>query len=270
MKNATFGGLIKDFRMRHRLSQLDVSLKIGWSDSTRLSKIEQGRAGKPTRETAEKIIQALGLAPEERGDFLFTGGYLPTDKEIKEALGQIKEKVDTWVYPAYMMDFSWRLLYTNIPNLLAINFGPESKDFVIKSKMNILEYSVLPKDQFPAIIEKGESPNSLKPFPVAQIATFKAENFRFQNEDWYKKLVKKLLQYQAFRDLWPKVSHEDYPKKLQDYEFKRSSFEKNGKKIVLNFHMYTAKITNYPQLQIVLYHPADKFTEDFFKNAKGK
>jgi len=40
MITATLGGLIKDFRIKKRLSQFDVSLRIGWKDTSRLSKIE--------------------------------------------------------------------------------------------------------------------------------------------------------------------------------------------------------------------------------------
>lgn len=266
MTNATLGGLIKDYRIRKRISQEQVSQKMGWADSSRLSKIEQGRAPKLKRETLDKLFSALGLEEYERGDFLYTGGYLPTDEEIQKVLEQVKNKIDTWPYPAYLMDFSWRLLFCNIPNLLAINFGEDALEFVNTTKTNILEYAVMPSDQFPSTVEKGDSPNSLKPFAIAQIASFKTENYRFQNEDWYKKLVKKLMKYKTFKELWPLISQRDYMKELQDYEFKRTTFFKGGQKIVLNFHMYTSRLISNPQLQIVLYHPADEFTRNYFKN----
>lgn len=266
--NNTLGGLIKDYRLKKRLSQYDVSLKLGWSDTSRLSKIEQGRVSKPKRETIDRLIEALDLEEYEKGDFLYTGGYLPTADEIERALSEVKTKIDGWQYPCYLMDFSWRLLYSNVPNLQAINFGKEALEFVNTSKTNILEYSVMPAEQFPCTVEKGDEENTLKPFAIAQIASFKTENYRFQNEDWYKKLVKKLMMYKTFRELWPTVSQTNYQKKFQDYEFKRTTFIKSGKKVVLNFHMYTSKIINFPQLQIVFYHPADKFTADYFKSPK--
>ncbi len=267
--NSTLGGLIKDYRLKKRLSQYDVSLKLGWSDTSRLSKIEQGRVSKPKRETINRLIDALELEEYEKGDFLYTGGYLPTDEEIEMALSLVKTRIDGWQYPAYLMDFSWRLLYCNIPNLQAINFGNEALEFVNTSKTSILEYSVMPEDQFPCVVEKGDDENSLKPFAVAQIASFKTENHRFQNEDWYKKLVKKLMTYETFKKLWPTISNTNYQKKLQDYEFKRTTFIRNGKSVVLNFHMYTSKIINFPQLQIVLYHPADEFTTVYFKTLQN-
>ena len=91
MVNITLGGLIKTYRINKRLSQFDVVTSIGWKDTSRLSKIEQGRV-KPTRPVVEKIISALNLSNEERGEFLLTGGYLPSDEEITKVIEIVKEK----------------------------------------------------------------------------------------------------------------------------------------------------------------------------------
>ena len=100
MITATLGGLIKDYRIKKRLSQFDVSLRIGWKDTSRLSKIEQGRVGKPTRETIEKIIKALGLSQYERGSMLLSCGIVPTREEIKNAIFRLRETIGTFKYPS--------------------------------------------------------------------------------------------------------------------------------------------------------------------------
>ena len=112
---ATLGGLIKDFRIQKRISQLEVATKMGWSDTTRLSKIEQGRTGKPTNAVLEKILDALDLSETERNEALLAGGYLPTDKEIIEAVNNVKNKINSWPYPATMTDFTWRMVAFNLP-----------------------------------------------------------------------------------------------------------------------------------------------------------
>lgn len=61
MVTATLGGLIKDYRIKKRLSQIDLSLRLGWKDASRISRIEQGRVGKPNRQTAERIIKIRNL-----------------------------------------------------------------------------------------------------------------------------------------------------------------------------------------------------------------
>lgn len=265
MITATLGGLIKDYRIKKRLSQLEVSLHIGWQDTTRLSKIEQGRVGKPTRETIEKIIKALDLNEQEKGDFLFIGGFLPSEEEIKEAIDETSQKIDNWPYPAYLMDFSFRWLYTNLHTIKTAGYGPEFKKVIIKNRPSFLEFPFLPKEQFSIEIFKGEDINSLKPFEIAQVAAFKSENERYQNESWYKKLVKYLMKYDKFREVWPRVTLKDYHKKLFDYEYKRMVGVYGGKKKSLDFHLQTAKLITDPRFQVILYYPANKEAEDFFK-----
>lgn len=261
MITATLGGLIKDYRIKKRLSQLEVSLHIGWQDTTRLSKIEQGRVGKPTRETIEKIIVALDLNEQEKGDFLYIGGFLPNEEEIKGAIDKTKDKIDSWNYPAYLMDFSFRWLYTNLYTIKVAGYSPNFKKVVIKNRPSFLEFPFYPKEQFGIEVSKGEDEKSLKPFDVAQIAAFKSENEKFQNESWYKKLVKYLMKYEKFRKLWPIITIKDYHKKLFDYEYKRMEGIYNGKRKTLDFHLQTAKLITDPRFQIVLYYPANKEAE---------
>lgn len=265
MLTATLGGLIKDYRIKKRLSQMEVSLRIGWKDTTRLSKIEQGRVGKPTRETIDKVIKALDLTDQEKGEFLFVGGYLPNDEEIKKAIKETKGKIDNWSYPAYLMDLSFRWLYTNIYTLKTVGFPDKFKKVVERDKPNFLEFPFLPKEQLTVEILKGENVDTLKSFQVAQIAAFKTENLHYQNESWYKNLVKHLMKYEDFRELWPKISLKDYHKKLFDYEYKRMIGEYDGKKQSLDFHLQTAKLITEPRFQVVLYYPVNKKTEKFFR-----
>lgn len=265
MTTATLGGLIKDYRIKKRLSQLEVSLRIGWKDTTRLSKIEQGRVSKPARETIEKIIKALELNAQERGEFLFAGGYLPTDLEIKQAIADVADKIDNWSYPAYLMDFSFRWLYTNLHTIETAGYPPKFKEVVIKNRPNFLEFPFLPKEQFNIEILKGEDKDNLKTFQIAQIAAFKTENLHYQDESWYTGLIKSLMKYEDFRKLWPEISLKDYHKKLFDYEYKRMIGKYSGKKQSLDFHLQTAKLITDPRFQIVLYYPANKKTEVFFK-----
>jgi transcriptional regulator with XRE-family HTH domain len=264
MLTATLGGLIKDYRIKKRLSQIDVALQLGWKDTSRLSKIEQGRVGKPNRQTAEKIITALGLTDQERGNFLLVGGYLPTDDEIKVVLKENIEKIDAWQYPSYLMDFSFRWLYTNKHTLTAANIPTTQTVWVKENRPNFLMFPFVSKDQLPAEIMKGEDANNLKPFAVAQIAAFKTENEQYQNESWYKNLVKDLMKFDLFRELWPKIDLTEYHKKLFDYEYKQMTGIHNGKKVALQFHVSTGKVIKDPRFQLVIYFPANKETEKVF------
>lgn len=261
MITATLGGLIKDYRIKKRLSQLEVSLRIGWKDTSRLSKIEQGRVGKPTRETIEKIIKALDLNEQEKGQLLYAGSYVPTDEEVENIIKRVKTKIDNWHYPAYLLDFSWRMLYTNDITTQVFILPKKWKTIVKRSKPNILE-APFAKEMLKARIEKGDDESNLKPFAVAHIATFKAVNQKFQNETWYKKLIQSLMKYEEFRKLWATVEPSPYEKFLR-YEYKRISGIYNGKKRTLKLHMFVVNIISDPRFDLIFYTPADRETERF-------
>lgn len=269
MINATIGGSIKDFRIKKRLSQLDVSLRIGWTDASRLSKIEQGRVAKPSREIINKLMVALELTNQEMGEFLYSAGYLPTDEEVNEAIINVKDKIDQWPYPAYLIDISWRWLYTNLLTLEAVCYPSDWKDQLIKVKPNFLEAAFLPKEEFAIEVLKGEDKDNLKPFTIAQIAAFKAENLRFQEEKWYKDLVRKLMKYPLFRKLWPTIDNDIYKKKLFEYEYKILTGKYRNKKQSLHFHVIASRIINNPRFSVMLYYPANQETYEFYLDTKG-
>lgn len=264
MQTATLGGLIKDFRIKKRLSQLEVSLRIGWKDTSRLSKIEQGRVSKPTRKTADKIISALNLTEQETGEFLLAGGYLPSDEEISKVINEISQKVDGWLYPSYVMDFSWRVIYCNKSNLKLFNLPDEWKDKIILEKPNVLAFPFLQKDKYDQVY-KGEDEESLRPYAENQISNFRTENHRFQNESWYKKLINSLMGNDEFRKIWNQVETNIFTKKLYDYEYAKNIIYIDNTKKELNHHIFSSRLVNDPRFQIMFCIPADKVTEDFYK-----
>lgn len=256
MLTATLGGAIKDFRLKKRLSQLEVSLRIGWKDTSRLSKIEQGRAGKPNRETIEKVIKALELNEQEKGLFLFVGGYLPTDEEIKKVIKLAKERIDTWPYPSYLLDFSWRVLHLNQQTLDVFKLPSALRNISFKKAPNLLEFPFSPKEVLPVEIKKGDEKQSIQPFQIAQVAQFKVEQNGRDNEKWYKDLIRKLMQNDQFRQVWPKVNLEKYHKKLLDYEYKVVTWP-DKKNTTFKFHIFTSRLISDQRFQVVLYLPAE-------------
>ena len=252
MATATLGGLIKDYRIKKRLSQLEISLRIGWKDSTRLSKIEQGRVGKPARETVDKIIRALELTGQEKGEFLLTGNYLPTDKEIDQVIKSVGQKILMWPYPAYLMDFGWRMLLINQPTIDIFGFPQELLQTARKVKPNLLE-SVTTK--WPMEIFKGDDKKTLKPLAETLVAQFKAEHLGKENEKWYKQLINNLSNNEVFRKLWNTISASDYHKKLSEYEYKLIKWP-NGK--IITYHVFDSKLVFDKRFIAVLYLQENK------------
>jgi transcriptional regulator with XRE-family HTH domain len=247
MITATLGGLIKDFRIKKRFPQLKISSRIGWKDSTRLSKIEQGRAGKPTRETVDKIIKALELTNQEKGEFLLTGSYLPTDNEIAQTINAVGRRILTWPYPAYLMDFGWRMLLINQPTIDIFQFPQELLKTAPKIKPNLLE-SVIKDWQIEIL--KGDDKNNLKPLAQTLVAQFKAEHLGKENERWYKQLISKLSSNEYFRKLWNTIDASNYHKKLYEYEYKMVRWP-NGK--TATYHVFDSKLVSDRRFIVVLY-----------------
>ena len=261
---ATLGGLIKDYRLKKRLSQRDISLKLGWKDTSRLSKIEQGRVGKPTRQTINRIIKALNLNENEIGHFLLVGGYVPTDTEIQQGIELVRKKIDTWQYPAYLQDFSFRFIYCNDNYLKVLNLPLKYKSVIEKEKPNVLKTAF--DSRYVNGVEDmlGQDEKSLIPFKTAITAIIKNDLDEYQNESWYKNLLKELSQYDEFRDLWPKVDSTTLKRTLTEYDYEHFIGEYNGKKQTLKFHILSARFVQDPRFCVLLYFPADKETEKVF------
>ena len=70
-----FGPLLRRWRTRRRLSQLDLAVEAGVS-TRHLSFIETGRA-QPSREMVLLLARALDVPLRDRNDLLTTAGYAP-------------------------------------------------------------------------------------------------------------------------------------------------------------------------------------------------
>ena len=191
---------------------------------------------------------------------------MPSDEEITKVIRIVKEKIDSWPYPAYLIDFSWRLLACNDATAKTFFIGPEMQKDLIKIKPNLLEFAFLPKEMLPVEIFKGEDNKHIKPFSIAQIAQFKIEQIMRTNEKWYRELIKKMLTNDKFNKLWREITPDSYPKTLLDYEYKIVKGNWVNKKTTLRFHLLTSRVISDVRFQTVLYFPVDKITEKFFTN----
>jgi transcriptional regulator with XRE-family HTH domain len=247
MITATLGGSIKDYRIKKRLSQLEVSLRIGWKDASRLSKIEQGRAGKPTRTTIDKIINALALTDQEKGEFLLTGSYLPTENEIDRTIKSIGNKVLTWPYPAYLIDFSWRVLLINKSAIDIFGLPQEYLTNVREANLNLLEGTTI---KFPNEILKGDDKKNIEPLAPTLVAQFKYEHLGNESEKWYRQLVNRLSINPYFNKLWNTISADDYHKKLSEYEYIVRKWP-DGK--IIAHHLFEPKLVSDRRFAVILY-----------------
>lgn len=113
------GTMLRDWRQRRRLSQLELALEAGVS-ARHLSFVETGRA-RPSAEMVLHLAERLEVPLRERNQLLLAAGYAPRfasrsleDPElaaIRAAVGRLLDAHEP--YPALAVDRGWNLVASN-------------------------------------------------------------------------------------------------------------------------------------------------------------
>lgn len=264
MLTATLGGLIKDYRLKKRLSQLEVSLRIGWKDTTRLSKIEQGRVGKPTRLTLDKIMDALRLREQEKGQMLLASGLVPTHLEVDRTLKRLKSKTTVFNCPILVVDVAWNVFYFNDQCKKLYKISESEYKFLTRNKPSWMEM-LFSRGSFDNVkIKGGYSEKEARPFKEYQIAHFKFEQESSTEEPWFRKLLLRLSQDDEFRKLWTSVPMAE-ASHFYEYEFNEFIGNWRGKEEVLKFHVLSIRPAFDFRYYIMIHQPANEYTRQFYK-----
>src|SRR6188508_1388434 len=113
------GTLLRDWRTRRRLSQLDLASDAGIS-SRHLSFVETGRS-RPSREMVLHLADHLDVPLRARNALLIAAGYAPTyhatDLDAPE-LQTVRTAIERVLvghepYPAILVDRRWELVAAN-------------------------------------------------------------------------------------------------------------------------------------------------------------
>src|SRR6476659_10053340 len=92
---STAGTLLREWRQRRRMSQLDLATEAGIS-ARHLSFVETGRA-RPSREMVLHLAEYLDVPLRERNPLLIAAGYAPTYQATDLAAPEmhaVREAVD--------------------------------------------------------------------------------------------------------------------------------------------------------------------------------
>lgn len=266
MITATIGGLIKDYRIKKRLSQLDISLKIGWNDTSRLSKIEQGRVERPTRETLDKIIKALDLNEQERCEFLLASKLLPSHEEIQEAINRLKQKMESFETPVKLIDYAWRTLYFNSHAQKLYKTNSNINSYLIKNKPNWLEILFNQEKYLGVKINESYSLNDNLTLYEHEISQFKYDHMNNTKEKWFIELITKLSKDKMFREKWENIDPNNYENLLQDHEVHTVTGNWNDKNATLKFNEFSVRPTFDFRYYLSVYMPANRTTYEFYQN----
>jgi transcriptional regulator with XRE-family HTH domain len=148
------GALLRDWRQRRRLSQLDLALEADVS-ARHVSFLETGRA-RPSREMLLRLAERLDVPLRERNALLVAGGYAPVYPERSlddPALKVARQAVELVLtghepYPALAVDRHWTLVAANralAPLLEGV--GAE----LLQPPVNVLRVSLHPAGLAPRI-----------------------------------------------------------------------------------------------------------------------
>jgi transcriptional regulator with XRE-family HTH domain len=178
--NRGVGGLLKDWRHRRRLSQLDLAVEADVSPR-HLSFVETGRS-RPSRELLLHLAEHLDVPLRERNTLLLAAGFAPVFRQtpieatemtpVRDALEKILTSHEP--FPAVIVDRRWDLVSANRPALALLTSGVDPD--LLAPPPNALRVSLHPDGLAPRIANLPEwSAHLLTRLHRQQLATGDAD-----------------------------------------------------------------------------------------------
>jgi transcriptional regulator with XRE-family HTH domain len=151
---ARVGPLLREWRQRRRLSQLDLALEAGVS-ARHVSFVETGRS-RPSPEMVLHLAEELDVPLRDRNRLLLAAGYAPVFEQhdlddpemtpVRQALQLILDGHEP--YPAVVVDASWEMVAANSSvALLTEGVAPH----LLEPPLNVLRVSLHPEGVAPRI-----------------------------------------------------------------------------------------------------------------------
>jgi transcriptional regulator with XRE-family HTH domain len=153
------GGLLRDWRQRRRLSQMDLALEAGIS-TRHLSFVETGRS-RPSPEMVVHLAEQLEVPLRERNELLLAAGYAPRYgarslddpalREVRDAVSRVLAAHEP--FPAIAVDRHWNLVASNEalgPMLEGVD--PE----LLTPPVNTIRLALHPRGVAPRIVNLAE------------------------------------------------------------------------------------------------------------------
>lgn len=149
------GGLLREWRLRRRLTQMDLALRAEVS-TRHVSFVETGRST-PTAAMIVTLCEALDVPLRERNTLLLAGGYAPAYPQralreppmsaVTDAIAHILAVHEP--YPALVVDRGWDLVDAN--GALAPLLGGVADARLLEPPVNVLRLSLHPRGLAPRI-----------------------------------------------------------------------------------------------------------------------
>jgi transcriptional regulator with XRE-family HTH domain len=154
------GSLLREWRERRRLTQLELALETGIS-ARHLSFVETGRS-KPGRGMVLGVAERLAIPYRERNQILLTAGYAPAfpERPLEDpSLSPVRDALDRILaahepYPAIAFDRGWDLVAANAA-MSSLAERVELDPALLEPPVNVLRIGLHPRGLAPYIANLG-------------------------------------------------------------------------------------------------------------------
>ena len=157
--NHRVGPLLRDWRQRRRMSQMELALEAGVS-TRHLSFVETGRS-RPSAEMVLHLAERLDVPLRERNELLLAAGFAPQYsardfddpalREVRDAVSRVLAAHEP--YPAIAVDRYWNLIASN--EALGPFLEGVAPDLLVPP-VNTIRLALHPDGVAPRILNLGE------------------------------------------------------------------------------------------------------------------
>ncbi|MFJ8508298.1 helix-turn-helix domain-containing protein [Streptomyces avermitilis] len=180
------GPLLRGWRERRRVSQLELALRAG-SSARHISFVETGRS-RPSEEMVLRLAEHLDVPVRERNALLLAAGYAPRypetplDDPAMDALRQgVRRLIEGYEpYPALVVDATYDVLAANRGVAMLLEGVPES---LLRPPLNAMRLTLHPEGLAPRIRNLGEWRGHLLAQMERQIALHRSAPLRTLYEE---------------------------------------------------------------------------------------
>src|ERR671914_1006824 len=157
----TVGALVREWRERRRLSQLELALDAGIS-ARHLSFVETGRS-KPGREMLLRVLERLEVPFREQNRLLLAAGHAPAfpERSLEDPeLQPVRDALDVILrghepYPAVAVDRAWNLVAANSP-MYALTAVVDVDPVLLEPPINVMRVGLHPRGLGPLMVNLGD------------------------------------------------------------------------------------------------------------------
>jgi len=261
-----FGRLLREWRTRRGMSQLDLAVEAGIS-SRHLSFVETGRST-PSREMVVLLARALDVPFRDRNDLLTAAGYAaiyratsldaPPLAQARRALDYILRQQEP--YPALVLDRHWNVLKVNdgSARVQAVFLDPAS--VATLGAPNAMRLMFHPKGFRPWIV-------NWEPTAASLIQWLHRDAVSGRGDDETRRLLDELLAYPDVPRQWRSLDLDASTAPFLSIEFKRDDLRLRYFTTLTS--LGTPHDITLQELRIESFFPADEATEEASRRLAG-